>query len=57
MIVIKLGGSLAHSEMLVNCLHKLKQNYKTRSIVIVPGGGAKRRFTLTGAGQLRRYQE
>ena len=40
MIVIKLGGSLAHSEMLVNCLHKLKQNYKTRSIVIVPGGGA-----------------
>jgi aspartokinase-like uncharacterized kinase len=40
MIVIKLGGSLAQSDMLVNCLHKLKQNYKTRSIVIVPGGGA-----------------
>ena len=40
MIVIKLGGSLAQSDMLVNCLQKLKQNYKTRSIVIVPGGGA-----------------
>ena len=40
MIVVKLGGSLAKSGLLVNCLQKLNQHYKNSSVVIVPGGGA-----------------
>ncbi len=40
MIVVKLGGSLAKSGLLANCLQKLNQHYKNSSVVIVPGGGA-----------------
>jgi aspartokinase-like uncharacterized kinase len=40
MIVVKLGGSLSHSESLIKCLNSLEQNYAPNAIVIVPGGGA-----------------
>ena len=40
MIVIKLGGSLAHSKTLINCFNKIQQRYQGRSVIIVPGGGA-----------------
>ncbi len=40
MIVIKLGGSLAHSKTLINCFNKIHQRYQGRSVIIVPGGGA-----------------
>ncbi|UOA07977.1 uridylate kinase [Methylobacter sp. S3L5C] len=40
MIVVKLGGSLSHSESLIKCLNNLEQNYAPNAIVIVPGGGA-----------------
>jgi len=39
-IVIKLGGSLAHSKALINCLNKIQQRYQGRAVIIVPGGGA-----------------
>jgi aspartokinase-like uncharacterized kinase len=39
-IVIKLGGSLAHSKTLINCFNKIQQRYQRRSVIIVPGGGA-----------------
>ncbi len=39
MIVIKLGGSLAHSKTLINCFNKIQQRYQGRSVIIVPGGG------------------
>lgn len=40
MIVIKLGGSLAESDALLNCLNTVEQKYQGRAVVIVPGGGA-----------------
>lgn len=40
MIVVKLGGSLAHSGALVKCLDTIEQKYQGRAVVIVPGGGA-----------------
>ena len=40
MIVIKLGGSLAHSKTLINCFNKIQQRYQGLSVIIVPGGGA-----------------
>jgi aspartokinase-like uncharacterized kinase len=40
MIVIKLGGSLAQSSALINCLNKIEQFYQSRKVIIVPGGGA-----------------
>lgn len=39
MIVIKLGGSLATSGKLQQCLDKIDQDYQGRAVVIVPGGG------------------
>ncbi len=39
-VIIKLGGSLSHSDALVNCLNTLELNYQGRAVVIVPGGGA-----------------
>ncbi len=39
MIVIKLGGSLAHSGTLIKCLDTIEQKYQGRAVVIVPGGG------------------
>ena len=39
MIVIKLGGSLAHSNALINCLNKIEHRYQGRAVIIVPGGG------------------
>ncbi|MDP2903260.1 MAG: uridylate kinase [Methylovulum sp.] len=39
-IVIKLGGSLAHSDHLRFCLDNVEQRYQGRAVVIVPGGGA-----------------
>ena len=39
MIVIKLGGSLATANTLLDCLNRLEQNYQGRAVVIVPGGG------------------
>lgn len=39
MIVIKLGGSLAESGVLVSCLDTIGQRYAD-GVVIVPGGGA-----------------
>lgn len=39
MIIIKLGGSLAKSEALADCLNKIDNNYRGRAVVIVPGGG------------------
>jgi len=39
-IVIKLGGSLSRSDMLINCLNAVERNYRGRATVIVPGGGA-----------------
>ncbi len=38
--VIKLGGSLAHSDNLRYCLDSIEQRYQGRAVVIVPGGGA-----------------
>ncbi|MGZ8152744.1 MAG: amino acid kinase family protein [Methylovulum sp.] len=40
MIIVKLGGSLSESDMLINCLDSIEKNYQGRSVVIVPGGGA-----------------
>lgn len=40
MIVIKLGGSLCHSDVLIDCLNAVEKNYRGRAVVIVPGGGA-----------------
>lgn len=40
MIIIKLGGSLSHSDALANCLNAVEKNYQGRAVVIVPGGGA-----------------
>lgn len=40
MIIIKLGGSLSRSEVLVNCLNAVEKNYPDTPVVIVPGGGA-----------------
>lgn len=40
MIVIKLGGSLSRTDVLVDCLNAVERNYQGRSVVIVPGGGA-----------------
>ncbi len=40
MIVIKLGGSLAYSKALIDCLNKIQQRYQGRAVIIVPGGGA-----------------
>ncbi len=39
MIVIKLGGSLATANTLLDCLNRLEQRYQGRAVVIVPGGG------------------
>ncbi len=39
MIVIKLGGSLATSGKLQQCLDKIDKDYQRRAVVIVPGGG------------------
>jgi len=39
-IVIKLGGSLAQSGVLINCLNKIQERYQGRAVIIVPGGGA-----------------
>ena len=39
MIVVKLGGSLCQSHVLVECLNSVEQNYQGRAVVIVPGGG------------------
>ena len=39
MIVIKLGGSLAQSGALINCLNKIEHRYQGRAVIIVPGGG------------------
>jgi aspartokinase-like uncharacterized kinase len=38
-IVIKLGGSLAQSGALINCLNKIEHRYQGRAVIIVPGGG------------------
>ena len=40
MIIVKLGGSLSHSDALINCLTSVEKNYRGRAVVIVPGGGA-----------------
>ncbi|MDO9424885.1 MAG: uridylate kinase [Methylobacter sp.] len=40
MIIIKLGGSLSRSDVLMNCLNAVEKNYQGRAVVIVPGGGA-----------------
>jgi 5-(aminomethyl)-3-furanmethanol phosphate kinase len=40
MIVIKLGGSLATSGKLQQCLDKIDKDFQGRVVVIVPGGGA-----------------
>jgi aspartokinase-like uncharacterized kinase len=40
MIIIKLGGSLSHSDALLDCLNTLEKKYQGRAVVIVPGGGA-----------------
>ena len=40
MIVIKVGGSLAQSGALINCLNKIEHRYQGRAVIIVPGGGA-----------------
>ena len=40
MIVVKLGGSLSHTDALVNCLNALEKSYQGQATVIVPGGGA-----------------
>jgi aspartokinase-like uncharacterized kinase len=40
MIIIKLGGSLARTDSLINCLNAVEKNYRGRAAVIVPGGGA-----------------
>lgn len=39
-VIIKLGGSLARSDSLVDCLNAVQKNYQGRAAVIVPGGGA-----------------
>jgi 5-(aminomethyl)-3-furanmethanol phosphate kinase len=39
MIVIKLGGSLAASGKLQQCLDKIEHSYQGKAIIIVPGGG------------------
>lgn len=40
MIIIKLGGSLAKTNALMNCLHAVDTRYWAQGAVIVPGGGA-----------------
>ncbi|CAA9891800.1 Amino acid kinase family protein [Candidatus Methylobacter favarea] len=40
MIIIKLGGSLAETDALYDCLDSVEQKYQGRAVVIVPGGGA-----------------
>ncbi len=40
MIVVKLGGSLSHTDALINCLVSVERRYRGRAVVIVPGGGA-----------------
>jgi aspartokinase-like uncharacterized kinase len=39
MIVVKLGGSLLHSDQLTDWLQRLKQYSEQESVLIVPGGG------------------
>jgi aspartokinase-like uncharacterized kinase len=39
MVVIKLGGSLAAADTLLDCLNRVQQNYQGRAVVIVSGGG------------------
>ena len=39
MIVIKLGGSLLATSLLLPCLEKIEQSYRQDNVVIVPGGG------------------
>lgn len=39
-VVIKLGGSLSYSDVLVNCLNAVEKDYQGRAVIIVPGGGA-----------------
>jgi 5-(aminomethyl)-3-furanmethanol phosphate kinase len=39
MIVIKLGGSLAASGYLQQCLDKIGHSYSNSKVIIVPGGG------------------
>lgn len=50
MIIIKIGGSLSRSDVLVDCLNALEKNYQGRAVVIVPGGG-------TFADQVRLAQQ
>jgi len=40
MIVVKLGGSLAETDTLINCLNSVEHNFRHGKVVIVPGGGA-----------------
>lgn len=40
MKVIKLGGSLSHSEALIRCMEIIDQERGLQRLVIVPGGGA-----------------
>jgi aspartokinase-like uncharacterized kinase len=40
MIVVKLGGSLAESGGLTNCLLTAERRYRSQGLIIVPGGGA-----------------
>lgn len=39
MIVVKLGGSLSRSGALLDCLNAVEKKYRSRAVVIVPGGG------------------
>ncbi|MDD5272430.1 MAG: uridylate kinase [Methylovulum sp.] len=39
MIVVKVGGSLAQSQHLSDCLDSIGKNYPGKTVVIVPGGG------------------
>ncbi len=38
-VVIKIGGSLAHSEKLRTCLQHIARLFANQAVVIVPGGG------------------
>jgi aspartokinase-like uncharacterized kinase len=40
MIIVKLGGSLSQSDVLINCLDRIEVIFVHKSVVIVPGGGA-----------------
>lgn len=39
MVIIKLGGSLAKSGALIDCLNTVDNRFQGRAVVIVPGGG------------------